>query len=379
MAWSLVLTDLNYNPVGEILNAKERTINLGLSRVETCSFKVRMDNQLMPDLEGCEGYVKAYRDGALQFFGPIVKTEEVADSNTQSLAVNCASPAWFLSKRMYGTWMPSGLPVNFAPNDRALLASVVINDINSQKGNTGIDWNTGNVSAGGLTPSPFYAIDYGTKALDVIQALANTFDGFEWRMTPQEPAVVTGQAWTGYYIAKFNAVPHWGVTQENAIFEYGPERGNVQGYSRTRDRETQLNRAYHMKSGQAQDAALTYTDADSVAKWGVMEDFTPLDNVDNFPDLRSAWVKANVDARKNPREQIQFTPHIDPQRTGRLPNFSSDYDIGDTIRVRSTFRVDGEEITRFDRYMRLYSIQFQLDDTSGTERLTFTTIDDGTT
>lgn len=364
--WRFILTDSTFTPVGEILNASERKITLPLNKVPTAAFKVRLDHPLADTLLTTNCYLKAYRTIAggtpsLEYYGPIVSAEENIDSNGQSIAVNSAGAAWVLSKRLTGK-SSTGTTVT---NDRAVLARLAISGTNND-GETHIDW------AGTYTSGSSFTYTFGPykTVLDTINELGNTIDGFDWRIDPIEN-FANGQV-TGNKIGMFNAATVFGSEQDEALFEYGTGRANIAAYKRSVSRDTQANKVYHNADTGADSPGYPTkfsSDADSIATWGLMEDVAQGSLQDNV--MRQKLVDEHVLVRKNPRQLIEFTPHIDPNDSGRLPVFRRDYYIGDTVHARAFY--NGQQ--RFDVLPRVWVVTFDLS-AEGTEQLTLTLADE---
>lgn len=361
--WSFQLTDLTFTPVGEILNAANRQVSLGLNRVSAASFQIRLDNPLVPRIDVDLGYVKAYRNGVLMFFGPIVSTEEVGDRENTSMAVTAAGAPWILAYRLAGK--TSAGFVQATARDRALIVKDLIDTANAEN-ETHIDTSGPTISAASASTyqaSPFKPVS------ECITDLAATLDGFDWAFDPREnfaAGTVTSQK-----IATFRAAPVLGTTRD-ARFEWGDGTlSNVIGYKRTLARETQANKVYHSVDqgvDQAGFPTVQQVDANSQAKWGLMEALAQADIIDN--GLRQQLVNEHVRVRAQPRKVIEFTPHLD-DGTHRVPTYGTDYAIGDSVHARAVFN----HITRFDVLMRVWAASFNLDN-EGMETITLTLSDD---
>lgn len=354
--WTFVLTDLGFQPTGEIVNAYDRRVEIKLSGIDTASFRIRLDHPLADQITGCEGYIKAYRDGALRFFGPIVSAEELG--STGSIAVSCAGMGWILSHRIVGK-AAGGYSVQTL-TDRATIASNIINLLNVES-TTALDPGLGTQSSG-------EAITYSavTKpGLDCITELATSINGFDWRFLPVENWV--NGALTGTNIGQFYARPVIGTSQVDSVFEFGGGRNNLAEYIRNNNRETQANYATHILSQQPIGSP-SFSDSLSIDRWKMMEIVLTEEVYDSVS--RAGLIQEHVTVRKNPRQTITITPHIDPQVTGKLPQYGLDYDVGDAVRARIMYR----EVPRFDGYLRIFGVSFDLD-SNGVERTTLTTME----
>lgn len=359
-SWSFILTDNAYNHVGEILNASERKVALPLSKLATASFRVRLDNPLADLLASCEGYVKGYRDGVLRLFAPIISAEEIADKDNASVMVNCVDAGWYMQKRLAGK--SAAGTIFGSATDRAQIVKQLLDTANAE-GETGISTSAMPISAASAvtyTAGPYKPI------LECNSELAVSTDGFDWRIVPIENfdnGTVTGQK-----IAAFWAEPVIGQERLDAVFEWGTGRNNIVSYTRSVTRDTQANKVYHFTSN-GPDApgypTLSAIDATSVANWKLLEDLAQADLLD--PTLRQRLVDTHVEVRKNPRQIITFQPHINPQGSMRVPDFGTDFDVGDLIPARAKY---GDTV-RFDATFRLWGVEFAIDN-HGVETPTFT-------
>lgn len=353
--WQFILTDTKFNPVGEILNAQDRTIGLALKKPDTLSFTLRLDNPLADTIISSLGYVKAYRGGILRYFGPIISAEEAAETGSANVAVTSAGAAWTLTKRLTGK---SATGRQFTSvTDRAVIARTLIAEANAES-STGIATSAAVASGSTLT---YTAGPYRT-VYDCLTELATGYDAFDWRVLPVENyanGVVTSNS-----IGSFNAQPIIGSYQAEAVFEWGTGRNNVKSYSRVLSRDVQANKVYHIASA-GPDApgypVVSQQDAASISNYLLMEDLAQADL--STTALRQQLVDEHVAIRKNPRTIIKFEPHIDPQNIGTLPKYGVDYDIGDYVRFRAAY--GGAD--RIDAALRIWGVTFTVD-SNGVER-----------
>lgn len=352
--WQFIITDLSLNPVGEVLNfvGDSRSLSFGLRTLPQSRFQVRMDNPLAEQLASAECYLKVYRDKSLQFFGPVISTEEVGNDQITSLAVTAAGQAWVFTERLVGK---SNIGTKFTSlTDRAEIARQLIEEANTDS-TTRV--RTDPLSYSGSTAT-YQAGPY--KKLSVcIGELSNLLDGFDWKVIPQEP---DGSGNIGVWYAN----PTLGTARPEAIFEYGVGRHNIADYKVQVTRDTQANRVWNPGTGLQ--SALSQSDAVSIAKWGLLEDVADLQLSDN--DLRQKLVDEHVNVRKNPRRVVTFTPHVSDGTT-RVPQFLEDYDVGDVVVARAA----QGNVVRFNGDFRVYGAEVNLD-RNGTERVTLTLTDD---
>jgi hypothetical protein len=351
--WTWEITDAAFNPIGEILNAKERKLTLPLNKVNTASFKIRLDNPLAESLSTDLGYIKIHRNGLLLFYGPLISVQEVGEGDNSSMHITASGPEWIFSQRLAGKTF-EGIKytleqkVTRAEGIRFLLRAT------NESSETHIDFETGPVSTTGFVAyesPPFKLIS------EVFNDLGNTAEGFDWAVHPLEN--ISGNGVFSQKIGRLEIVDVIGTKQDNAVFEWGTGRNNISYFSRTLDRSTLLNRAYHIGPG-GPDATGSPTetaqDASSIATYGLQEGVISASILNN--ELREKLVKENVEVRKNPRQTIIFQPSLDDE-TGRVPVLGKDFNVGDIVRARIVLdKVEHLPISE----VRVWGAEFTLDD-----------------
>jgi hypothetical protein len=352
--WTYILTDETYTPVAEIVNAYDRKVSIPLNRIDSASFRIRLDNPLAPNIMTASSYVKAYRDDLLTFFGPIVTAEETGAADGASIAVNCLGAGWAFTKRLVGK---SAAGTTFTTTDRATIVDTLLATANAEN-NTGVGSAVGNTAA---SASTYVAGPY--KMLDAtITELSTGTAGFDWRVLPNENWV--NGVKTSDTIGAFYARPVIGSVAPEAVFEWGGGRNNVANYTRTMNREGQANKLYH-NAAPGPDApgypTLSTSDPASITEFHQLEDVVQADLLD--PTLRSAILAAHLSVRSFPRHIVQFSPHIDPQGIGRLPNYGQHYTVGDQVRMRVEYNSE----PRIDALVRVWGVAFEIDN-NGVER-----------
>lgn len=360
--WRFVLTDAAYRPVGELLNAYERRVAKPLSKLDTMSFRLRLDNPLASPIMACDGYIKAYRGDRLMFYGPVISAEATASDGNPSVAVNAVGAGWFLSKRFAGK---SATGTVFGTlTDRAVVVKSLIDTANAEAivGLPAGSAETGIATFGPLESASrvLYTAGPYKTIMDIMVELASAYDGFEWRFDPidnfDEGAV------TGNKIANLVTAARpmgFGDFREEAVFEWGVGRNNMKSFKQTVTRDTQANRMYHNVStgpdspGYPTLNALNLT---SISNYRLLEDLAQVDLTD--AGLRQQFVDESVRIRAFPRQIIEFVPHIDPDLSGRVPQYGVDYDVGDLVRARAVF---GGRVV-FDAWFRLWGMSFEISD-----------------
>lgn len=343
--WSFVLTALDGTPIGEILNASDRKVSLGLSRAATASFQIRAQNPRLLDLYQADSLLQVWQDSTLRFWGPVVSANYATneDGSDPAIAVNAVSPAWRLANRLAGK-SGSGTALS---GDKADMAKTLIDTTNSES-DTGIKTvSVSSESTGTYTAGPYKPV------LDCISELAHGLDGFDWYLRP-----TTG---TSGKIAEFVAGAVIGGTQKDTVFEYGVGRHNIRSMTFIRDLSGMMNRAYHIpdEGADAPGATVIFKQNDaSIAYRGLFEG--PIDSLGlTDTTLREQWANANIEVRREPRLVVTMTPDIfDPEKPGRVPVFGTDYNIGDFVRARAVMY--GTQL--FDGYVRVFNVQIEVDD-----------------
>lgn len=358
LGYNLVLTDRAYTPVAELRNVADLTYFRGLSKLATCSFKVKLNNPQIARLAACDGFIKVFRKGILQFVGPIVTAQESTDREAQSLAVNCADQGWVLAHRIAGKSATGTLWTTVTA--RHTIAKALIDQANTD-GETGV--NTGAYTLTSGSSITYKAGPY-VNLMTAVTELGAALDGFDWLMRPIDNWV--NGALAGSKVAGFQAQTLIGSTRPTVVFEYGPgTRSNVLAYNITTTRDQQADVVYYASSSDV----VTGTNATAQTAWGLLEDVVQGEITD--ATMRQKVVNEHVTVRGTPRTLVSMTPHIDPGALGRVPEPFVEYDVGDTI----TFRAINQKIVRFSGALRVYGITATVENT-GFERIELTLEDD---
>jgi hypothetical protein len=354
--WTIVLTDLSFNELGQVRNASDRQFTFARSASTQVRFGMRMDNPLAKYVADLECYVKLYRDKELMCFGPMVNSEEKGDDSGGSWSCTAMSQEWIFNQRVVGK---SQLGTRFKTlTDRATIAMQLITEAD---GDDHHHIYLDSASYSGSTTT--YVAGPYKKLATCIAEQANLLDGFDWQVIPAEPWSIGGVT----YIGTWSARPLIGSTRPEAIFEYGVGKANISEYSLQTDRSTQANKVYNPGTG-AQEL-VSQLDSTSITKWGLMEDVADLQLRDK--DMRQKLVDEHINVRKNPRRVVTFTP-VPVDGTTRVPVFGQDYEVGDTVTARAAI---GNSV-RFNGEFRVYGVQVNLDG-NGVEALQLTLTDEG--
>lgn len=354
--WRAVLTNSAYKPLGELFGASSIVYSRSLNKLATVSFSVPFtvpDFQTIADLSG---YIKLYRNTSLQYFGPLITSEEVAERESQSMALTSADVGWVLAKRLAGK-SATGQQFTSATNVAAISKSLI--DTANGEAETGIKTDTVTLTAGSsrtFTAGPYRPV------IECVQELGSALDGYDWRFVPIENWV--NGAVSGSKIGYFDAQTLIGTDNKPTVFEYGPgTRSNMYGYSFSRSRDGQATRVYLPDSTFSTITSSTNTAAEA-AGWGRLEDILSLPDITDTT-MRQQITDEHVVVRGYPRQIIKVTPHIDPGVTGRVPQPFVDYNIGDTIYAK----IIAQGTVRFVGAVRVYGINVTIEAETGFERV----------
>lgn len=354
--WQLVLAELNGAAIGELLNASGRRITLGVNRVPSATFTIRLDHPLADKVLEANKLVKAYRDGVLRFVGQIVAAEEVSDpqgGGVASVAVTAAGAAWRLASRLAGKTAAGYVQGTAgAPVDRGAIMAALLAAANAEA-YTGVD-------AGTITASTSTHVAYAPykPVLEAWQELANALGGPDWTIDPVEPTAVAG----GTRVGLLNVVPVLGSSRPASAFEYGVGRRNVASYRRTLNLDGLANVVYAPPGSTEPTAPVaSSSDSPSIAAYGRFEAVVSSDLPQAF---RQTLADEHARVRKAPRQIVTFTPtRDDPSTPGRVPQYGADFVIGDVVPFRAVMRTaTSSRSVRVNASLRVYAVDFAIDD-----------------
>lgn len=345
--WTYELCKLDGTPIGEVRQASERVVVLGINRPSTATFSVRMDNDLLVPLYKEDTRLRVWEDSTLRFNGYVTTTELAETDPNQPVAikVNAVDAAWKLAHRLTGK--SSGGTAH--TGDKAKTARKIISEVNGE-GNSGVEiLAEGEYSAAGS--GNYTAGPYAT-ALACINDLAHGIDGFDWKMEPLSAV--------GTKVSRFVAKPVLGTTVTAAVFERGWGQKNCRVSSYVRDLTGLSNRAFHMPDeGLETEGAVVKVKNDAVSE-ALRGRFESIADAYGLQDstLRDKWLEEYIRVRKNPRYVVGLT--LDKQDgTGRVPIYGTDFNLGDLITARAVFN----GITLFNGLVRIYAVKFEINET----------------
>lgn len=377
MPFRFVVTNTAGTALGELRNASNRRVGLGINRNPTAAATIRLDNPLADTLLNGASRLKVYETGSpfstpiMHFHGDVASAEEVGvgDGGPGSLAFTFAGPMTRLAERLIGkdaTGYTSGTAL--APRDRSLLVADVLAAANAVA-YTGV--TLGTVTNVGSTS--FLAYSPYKVAGEAITELVNTLDGPDYEVVAVEPVADSG----GVRIALLNVKGAVGQARPAAVFEYGTGRRNVVNYRRQVSYGI-LNAGYILpSSANPAGTVVAASDATSIATYGRREGLVAGDLAVDL--LRQRLVDEHVRVRKQPRQIITFEPtRDDPARPGRVPRFGVDYFLGDAVPFRAVARTQNAagaivDTTRVNASLRVYGIDWSIDELgAATPTLTLT-------
>lgn len=362
--WTFELTDLSGNRLLPLSGARERTMTRGISRVASASALLDLSHPALQYLATQECGMQVWQDKTCRFRGIVTLDESVTDNQIPGVRITAASPYWRLTKRLTGL-SATGTPYwVFGPQDRAVIAGLMISEQNTRS-ETGIQLGT--MSSGSTvsyTGGPY------KPTADCIKELSDAVDGFEWMETPLFG--VAGK------LVTWNAGAVYGSIRPDCVFEYGSStlRHNLAKYSISRDRSTLANQVWHISDEGA--ASTSYppiydNDGTSIGVRGLYEDIA--DGTDlTDPTIRHSLTQEHVRVRKDPRIILGITPAVRlDTNQDRVPLYGTDYGEGDWVPVR----IIEQGVVQFNGYARLYAIKVTLDN-SGRESIELTLINEAT-
>ncbi len=362
--YTYVLTDLQGNAFGEVTNAKSRTLVLPLSKPAAASFVITNTNPQIKNVLTRDCLLKVYDDSSvLRFHGPVVATETTpGEQGGIQAAVTAADPSFRLARRIVGK---SANPAAIT-GDKGDIARQIVAQANGVS-DTGINATTTNIGfSGTYTPGPY------KYALNCINELADSLDGFNWAIVPQE--------YSAGKIGTFSAVWRGNYTVlSDILFEYGGIRANIRDFNAQRSWNDIANVAYHIPDDGPAAAlgVVSATNSASIAARGLYETIVDATNIFD-PALRAQLVSEVVGVRGDPRRVVSFTPDFaDTGRPGRVPVFGTDYNVGNGVRVRLNTSGGGDPSSSafVDGYLRIYGVTITID-SNGKTTYTPTTVDE---
>lgn len=369
MSWTFVTEDIKGKALGEVRNATDRTLSIGINRPATSGFTIRPDNELMGSLFNEDTLLKVYEDNILRFRGNVTSSEfATSDDGASSIRVNAADPAWKLTKRLLGL---SSTGTTYT-GEKAKSARKMINELNTDAATYPTNPHTGIkllAEAAYVSGSGTYVAGPYAAALSCINDLAHNLTGFDWYMKPIEGEFFGG-GWVGPLVAQFEATNAFGV-KSSAVFEHGFGTHNVNSQNFTRDLSDMCNMAFHLPDDGFTEGGTVknYFDNPTQTARGRYEQVADAFGLTDEA-LRKAWLEEFIRVKKNPRQVVTMTLDTD-DGTGRVPKLGTDYWLGDMVQARAVV----EGTTLYNGQVRVYGVNIAVNE-AGTGIVTPVLVDE---
>ena len=350
--WIFQLCDRLGNPISNITkSARDRSFQVRLNGLTTVTMRLISDDPAVngihtdgyPVLDSGRRTIKAYRlqeqnDGSmsrtLRFFGPIWEIQDTGQADNAFTAIVAYDPMVYLGSRYTANIR------QFLNVDAGVIAQTLINETNAI-------FPTG-VTVNSVQPSQNRSMQYQYKVIsEAINELANTFNGFDWRLTPTD----TEDGNYGY----IDIVNRVGSNRPEVIFGWGVAPHNVQQMERKTGMSLVASDLTTI-GGANQAGDQIVSTASNPATRG---DFGRIEFVNaGYGDITDAGFLAALTAdeinfRTVQREIVQFLP-----TPGSSPHFWDDFDVGDLVQVLASEKLRGG----FLGLQRIVGVDMSLDD-----------------
>jgi hypothetical protein len=359
--WRLIYADRSGNNLADVSASTDRQFRSVLNQPVTIQFKLSPLDPAAPKvLQYPLGLIKVYKRRTLVTVAETSTIQVAGQGTDRSIVVVGTEAPWVrLQKRFIGQGA-SG--VTYTSLDRGEIARRIVTAENA-RGDLGIRPGL-IVPSSTATAGPWYV----KQAAEAISELGSPLNGFDLWFEPKDPL----DAPTGVH-SYMHIAPVRGGFREHAVFEYGTGRANLREYGWQIDNTALINNAISVPGAYPDNLALTLISAGdfgSAIVYGLREDVVENDLVDT--SLRTALVQEHVAVRKDPRNLYTFQPHYD-DLSGRVPAFPFDYNVGDIV----TARVNDANVLQLSGQVRVYGVEVNLPDESGSEEVTLTVVDEG--
>lgn len=358
--WRLIYSDLAGNNLADVSAATDRVFRSVLNQPVTVQFTLNPLDPATPKvLSNKVGLVKVYKRRSLVTVAETSSIQVAGEGTDRKIAVVATEAPWVrLQKRIIGQGA-SG--VTYTSLDRGEIARRILQ---TENGRSDTGCRPGSISPSSVaTAGPWYV----KRAAEAISELGAPLNGFDIWFEPKDPAEAPVGVNSYMHIA-----PLRGGLRQNAIFEYGTGRANLRSYGWQIDNTGLINNAISVPAAYPDNLALTLIsagDLGSALTYGLREDIIENDLVDTA--LRTALAQEHIAVRKQPRNVYTFQPHHD-DFSGRVPAFPFDYNVGDVV----TGRVNDADVLQLSGQVRVYGVEVNLPDESGSEEVTLTVVDE---
>lgn len=358
--WRFELANLGGTALGDLTQTMNRKVTTQLVKPGTIEFTVPAHHPEVTDLLANQHvYIKAYRENILQMVAETTALQVVGTAEERSIRVVATEAPWImLMKRLIGK---STAGVTFTSLDRAEIARQILALVNAES-NSKVQAGSITYAGSTATAGPWYY----KKAMEAITELGAPLNGYDWWFTPLEPS--TGN------VGALNTAPVRGAYRPNAVLEYGTGRANAREYEWRITLGDRISRAYSLPPSYPNNSGLVVAssfDAVTELSIGRREDLVEADLGDAAGDLRQDLTDETVNVRKNPKNVFLIQPAANDD-TGRVPQYLTDYDLGDIIEGR----VLDQDVLMLDALVRVYGVEAEIDDL-GNEQITVGLVDEG--
>ncbi len=330
MQLSFVLARPTGEPLGEVLDAKSRTLTKRLNGVHDATIVLSLDDPLSGNLAPGLARLKVYRDPTttelandplttriLVFYGVLPPKSIQDDPATATTTAMFADPRWLFPQRF-----TLGSEVYTATDQGAIMWGIV--DTQNQRfGGAGETWiRQGTVSTGTVRDLVF-----DRQQLDAeFSAMSQALDGPDYDVIPYDGYEV--DAPPSRVMGLLNCYSRQGQVRSSAKFMYMETGGgNVANMPRSyQDIVTYSTVLGQSATGSNVPIAGAWGDP-TASLYGLVEDYTTVSNVATQDQL-DREAKGEVEALKVPRTTVTI---VDP--TPEAPQPFVDYDLGDWIYV----------------------------------------------
>ena len=361
--WRLLLTDLSGNTVAAYTDfvdfEYQRRRNFPSRLSWAVASPLRSADREVLDVDNSEQLVcKLYDDDVLVFCGVAqpVADKTVDNVGKVSATVEAYDPLERLGKRLVGV-SDDGLVYDVATERREIVGDI-IDALNATGYSCLLEPPPSTVSVGSCTTEIYRY----KPALEVVNELSATLDGFDFWVDPSEPTVDS----EGLKLGQLMMATAAGANQKNVFFEHLTGKHNVQKWS-TRVLPVSNNH-YALPAGfpSSVEDVVSSIDTGSAALYGLRQQVIPADIAGE--QLRGYLTYLHTAIRSTPVEQYTFELSENQQSVRYL----TDYEVGDIVNVR----LSDDQGLAVDGQVRVYGYTLKVDGKAKTsETLTVTSGD----
>lgn len=370
-------------PIGEVLNAHERTLTVPHDGLPTASLRLDISNPMAYEIvsrmrptsdlpNAAVILLKVYEGTTLRFVGDCTNVElSGGEDGSTTLQANFAGPLWRTQHRLAKKLGVLGLSpaqpnVQWTDTSPGDIITELLTYANTEVldtvgiGDTGIRMGTVDTlpappSVGVEPPWNYKPLAEAIMEMQAAGIAADLIGAFDFLVRPVEPVSDS----YGLKLAELDIRTKIGTARPDVVFEYGDGSLSAKGSRLSMERQNIVNRAYVQGADPADDTVTVRgVNADSQVAYSLYEALTPIDLGDGAGVLRQAWADANVQVRGDTQLIADFDPAVNAPAWGQDPPTDGAYGNGDTIRVR----IKLAEIEFLDGNMRVLGVTISIDD-----------------